>query len=301
MKADITTISRDSHEITFHPKKGKTEFWALLTSDRHHDNAHTDWDMERRHLQEAKERGAVVCDFGDLFCAMQGKYDPRSDVSQCRPEHQQGRYLDSLVETAYDFYKPYADNIFFLSPGNHEMSITKRHETDLTERLAERLGRSSAGTPVVGSYSGYLRFNIPRSSGSKVSGNGRNVRGNILLFYHHGYGGGGPVTRGVIQTNRMAVYLPDPDLVVTGHTHDSWVVPVGRSRITRSGKTYIDRQVHVKIPGYKDEYTGGDGWHHHRGGPPKVQGAFWLRMYRSTKKISGKESDAIEFEILEAR
>jgi hypothetical protein len=294
MDAEINTISRDSHEILFSLEGKKKEQWILLTSDRHHDNAHTDWSMEKRHLQEAKSRGAAICDFGDLFCAMQGKWDKRADVSQCRPEHQQGRYLDALVETAQKFYAPYAKNFLFMSPGNHETSITKRHETDLTERLAEGLGRSEIGYPVVGAYSGYIRFRSIRP-------NTKSSRGSLTLFYHHGYGGGGPVTRGVIQTNRMAVYLPDANLVVSGHTHDSWVVPVGRSRITPMGKTYIDRQVHVKIPGYKDEYTGGDGWHHHRGGPPKVQGAFWLRIFRATSSARGQEADSLDYEILEAR
>ena len=75
----------------------------LLSSDRHHDNAHADHCLEMLHLEEAVERDAGILDIGDLFCAMQGKYDRRSDLSQCRPEHREGRYLDSLVETAADF------------------------------------------------------------------------------------------------------------------------------------------------------------------------------------------------------
>jgi hypothetical protein len=35
--------------------------------------------MEKRHLELARKRNAVIIDGGDLFCAMQGKYDPRSD------------------------------------------------------------------------------------------------------------------------------------------------------------------------------------------------------------------------------
>lgn len=289
MPAEIASISKDSHEIRFNrDTRSHWEKWFLLTSDRHHDNAHTNWDLEKKHLEQAKERDAGILDFGDLFCAMQGKYDHRADTSQCRPEHQRGRYLDSLVETAAEFYEPYKENILFLSPGNHETAILKRHETDLTERLAEKLGRSSTGTPVVGAYCGYIRFRAVRSDGR--------ADGNLVLYYHHGYGGGGPVTRGVIQTNRMSVYLPDAQIVVSGHTHDSWVVPVARSRLLLSGRTAIDRQTHIRIPGYKDEFSGGDGWHNHRGGPPKPNGAYWLRIY-----YDRPSSDSIEYEILEAR
>lgn len=284
----INSLSKESHEVCFRSKRRQEwEQWFLLSSDRHHDNAHTNWDLEKKHLDEAVKKGAGIFDFGDLFCAMQGKYDHRADTKQCRPEHKEGRYLDSLVETATEFYEPYKENWLFMSPGNHETAILKRHETDLTERLAEGLGRSK-GNPVVGAYCGYIRFKAYRDDGNSTAG-------SLVLYYHHGYGGGGPVTRGVIQTNRMSVYLPDAEIVVSGHTHDSWVVPVARSRITASGTTYIDRQTHVRIPGYKDEFSGGDGWHNHRGGPPKPNGAYWLRIFYDPS------IDTIDYEISEAR
>jgi hypothetical protein len=285
--AKVKTISRDSHEVEFPVAFRNWEQWFLLSSDRHHDNAHTNWDLEKKHLDEAVQKNAGVLDFGDLFCAMQGKWDHRADTTQCRPEHKEGRYLDSLVETAADFYSPYAKNWLFMSQGNHETAILKRHETDLTERLAEKLGRSSSGNPVVGAYCGYIRFKGVRPDGKSS--------GSVVMYYHHGYGGGGPVTRGVIQTNRMSVYLPDAEIVVSGHTHDSWVVPVARSRLNINGKATIDRQTHVRIPGYKDEFSGGDGWHNHRGGPPKPNGAYWLRVYHRS------DTESLDYEILEAR
>ncbi len=287
MDFEIQSLSKDSHEISFDVPRKQWERWFLLSSDRHHDNAHTNWDLEKKHLDEAVARGAGILDFGDLFCAMQGKWDKRADTDQCRPEHKEGRYLDSLVETAAEFYEEYAKNWLFLSSGNHETSILKRHETDLTERLAEQMGRSKTGNPIVGAYCGYIRFRASRADHNST-------QGSLVLYYHHGYGGGGPVTRGVIQTNRMSVYLPDPDIVVSGHTHDSWVVPVARSRLARSGKTYIDRQTHIRIPGYKDEFTGGDGWHNHRGGPPKPNGAYWLRIFSNS-------AGELDYEIREAR
>lgn len=298
METVIKSLSKDSHEVLMDVPRCNWERWFLLSSDRHHDNAHTNWALEKKHLNLAVERKAGIFDFGDLFCAMQGKWDKRSDVAQCRPEHQQGRYLDSLVDTATSFYEPYKDNWLFMSPGNHEVSITKRHETDLTERLAENMGRSSSGNPIVGAYSGYIRFKAMRKDGD-----GTRSAGSLVIFYHHGYGGGGPVTRGVIQTNRMGVYLPDAEIVVSGHTHDQWIVPIARSRLHRTGKTFIDRQTHVRIPGYKDEYTGGDGWHHHRGGPPKTNGAFWLRLYwaSASRVKDNPRSENLEYEILEAR
>ena len=71
---------------------------CLLSFDRHHDNPKSNQALEKAHLDRVKELGTFCLDGGDLFCAMQGKYDRRSNKSDVRPEHQNGEYLDSLVQ-----------------------------------------------------------------------------------------------------------------------------------------------------------------------------------------------------------
>jgi hypothetical protein len=122
-----------------------------------------------------------------------------------------------------------------------------------------------------GNFAGWVKFQFTPGGGKSWP--------SINLFYHHGYGGGGPVTRGVIQTNRRAVYLPDAHAVITGHIHESWLVPVTRERITDQGVTFTDEQQHVSIPSYKDEWAAKNGWHVERGGPPKPIGAVWMRLW----------------------
>ena len=244
----------------------------MLSSDRHHDNAHADWDLENKHLRQAVERQAGIIDIGDMHCAMQGKWDKRADRSALREKYRDGEYLDSLVRYAAEFYAPYAQNFVIVGRGNHETAIVKRHETDLTERTCELMSHMSGEKVHAGGYGGWiiLRAHL----GSKKM----HV---IRIKYFHGSGGGGPVTRGVIQTNRMSVFLPDADLVVTGHTHDNWVLPIARERVNRSGKIYMDEQTHVRCGTYKDEYGDGfGGWHIERGGPPKPLGAVWLRIWQ---------------------
>ena len=94
------------------------------------------------------------------------------------------------------------------------------------------------------------------------------------------------MTRGVIRTARMAVYLPDAHLVVTGHTHDQWVVPIARERLSQRGEVSLDEQIHIRCGTYKDEYMDGhSGWHIERGGPPKPKGAMWLQFYRDGNQV----------------
>ena len=246
------------------------EQWFLLTSDRHHDNAHTDHKLEKRHLDQAVERKAGIVDVGDLHCAMQGKWDKRSDTSQCRPEQQNGRYLDSLVDSAHEFYSPYAHNFIMVGRGNHEQSILKHHETDITERTVQALNTTEGSQIQAGGYGGWVFFVVKRHQTSKI----------FKLKYFHGSGGGAIMSHGTLKTRRMASWLPDADIVVTGHEHNQWMLPLARERVTNKGVVYCDEQVHLKTATYKDEYCDGhSGWHIERGAPPKPLGGWWLRFY----------------------
>ena len=88
--AEIERIHRNVHFINHRFASTSEDFWVLLTSDRHHDNPHCNQELEKKHLDQAVEREAVIIDYGDLFCAMQGKYDRRHSKDDIRPEHQSG-------------------------------------------------------------------------------------------------------------------------------------------------------------------------------------------------------------------
>jgi hypothetical protein len=84
------------------------------------------------------------------------------------------------------------------------------------------------------------------------------------------------VTKGIIQTNRRAVFLPDADLIVTGHIHEAWVFPHRRERINQRGTVSFDYLWNVSVPTYKEEYSPGSGYHIEKGRPPKPLGCAWL-------------------------
>lgn len=290
-KWEFTESSRNIHIFKINLEKISDEQWFLLQSDVHWDNPKCDRQKLKKHLDLAKQRNAPILDFGDFFCAMQGKYDRRSSKKDIRPEHANNQYLDSLVSTAAEYLKPYQNLITVRGVGNHESAIHKNHETDLTERLAERI-RANGGIARRGGYSGYIRFHIH---------NGKRKNNSLKLWYFHGAGGGGPVTRGVIQTNRQSVYVSDADIIATGHVHESWQVAVQRIRLNTSDKIVHERQTHIKIAGYKEEYEDGHGgWHIETGKPPKPTGAWWLRIFQPSSEISGKKNPA-EYELHEAK
>ena len=263
-------------------------FRVLLRGDAHHDNPHSDWSMERRHLEEVKDTGGAVLDVGDLFCAMQGKYDKRASKSTIREEHQAGDYLDALVRTAADFYGPYAKYWAVMGLGNHEQSIYQKHETHLTARLVERLNDRHGSNIQCGGYTGWLIVRAKLPSGKSVS---------RKIWYCHGYGGGGPVTADMIQVaGRMPISLGNADIIVSGHTHDKWTRQISRQWISDHGKITRDTIHLVKTATYKDEYgTGHGGWHVETGKPPKPMGAYFAEF--TPKKEYNGDSECLRLDI----
>lgn len=272
------------------PYEGLFEQPFLLTADRHWDNPHSNWEMQKKHLERAVKINAGVIDLGDFFCAMQGKFDKRSSKDCIRPEHCNGEYLDSLVDTAIEWFEDYAYHLIRVGRGNHETSIKSRHETDLIYRFVNGLNRRSGASIHDGGYSGWVQFVFT----DLAHPNKRKQRFN--MFHFHGSGGGGPVTKGTIQTARRSAYVPDAHIIATGHIHEEWNLTTKRDRITNDGVQFQDEQVHIQVPSYKDEYgDGSGGWHVETGKPPKPIGATWLTFHKR------EEDGAIEFDVTRAK
>lgn len=266
----VDEVSGNVHTIHFDNISSGWKQLILLTGDRHHDSPHTDKRLEKLHLDTALDLDAPVIDGGDWFDAMQGRDDPRRSRDDLTADLTRDDYFDALVDQAEEFYTPYAHLLTVLGIGNHETSVRKRSGTDLTNRFTHRMRRASGlGWPYRGGYGGYVRLQFNRGAHQQ----------SLLLKYFHGSGGGGPVTKGVIKTNRHAVVYPDADIVAMFHIHEAWVMPITREKITRGGRIYKQNQWHICVPSYKDEYgEGSGGWHVETGKPPKPIGCAWIEL-----------------------
>jgi predicted phosphodiesterase len=251
------------------------EQWFLLRSDAHHDNPHSDHDLQRKHLQQCVERNAGWIDGGDLFCAMGGRADPRrAKHGVTRDEHATAPdYFDSLVRHAADFLQPYADRCVVLGRGNHETSVLKQQETDLTERLAERLRERTGASVFTTGYGGFIQFRF--SSKQQIH--------TLTMAVYHGSGGGGMMTFDTLRVRRQASFQPDADILVCGHVHERWWLQTARYRLrTRNGdyRVSVEPQHHIRTGTYKQELEDGyAGFAVERGMPPKPIGAMWMRLF----------------------
>lgn len=272
MKVKRASDSRNVFQVEVEAARQKDwVWWCLLSSDRHWDNPKSDQKLQKKHLEQVIERdGAWLCN-GDLFCAMAAKADKRGAKSLLRPEHNVDHYFDALVDTAVEWFAPYASRCIMLGAGNHEKSVKKYHEISLTERLCQGLTAKANRTVFNGGYSGDVQFQFKTS---------KRRLNTVTLNYRHGSGGGGPVTANMIDFNRKAMVLPDADIIIQGHVHDAWMRYVARARLSERGVRYHDLQTWIQCTTYKEEYRDGfGGWHVETGKPPKPIGAWWLKFW----------------------
>jgi len=282
-------MSKNAHRVVFDLDRRGDECWILLRSDAHHDspcfeacgNA-----LEKKHLDEAKSAGACVIDNGDAMDLMGGKWDKRSSKAELRPHLAMAdNYLDAVVNDYADFLEPYAQNIAVWSQGNHESSILRHHETDVTTRLCEQLRYRTGAKMYEGGYTGWVFFTLRRRVKSKSKKYRVRNTQTIKMYRTHGYGGAAPVTKGVLNSGRRAAILPDARIICSGHIHQEWQFPIQRLRITSAGRAFQDEQLHLALPSYKDSIKDGwskKNWSIERGFPPSPVGAVWLRLKLTT-------------------
>jgi len=272
---EIREKALNSHIIDLSPTDKNWEQWFLLCSDLHWDNPHCQRQLIEKHFNQAKERKAGILIFGDALCLMQGKYDPRRSKSSIRPEHNRADYLDVVIRDFAQYMKPWKDNIILISPGNHENGVRKNLETDPIERVVERMNTMPGSKVYKGGYGGWVRFQFQITKTTRQSKN---------LFYFHGSGGGGIVTKGIIQQQRTSAVIEGADICYQGHVHELMSSVWAKHYIDVSGKPQNREAVHLRGSTYKEEFAdGAEGWHVERGAPPKPLGSWWVRFYKKNK------------------
>ena len=89
----IDPTNKKIHKIEYDLKRKAGQSASFLwIFDAHWDNKKSDRRRLKRHLDQAKERGAKVGFGGDFFCAMQGKWDKRASRDGLCPEHDRDDY-----------------------------------------------------------------------------------------------------------------------------------------------------------------------------------------------------------------
>ena len=246
---------------------------VMLASDVHFDSSVCDIELFEKHLQLAEEKQSPVIIAGDLFDAMQGHDDPRRSAEELKGQYHVSHYFDAIVLDASDLLRKFKVPYYILALGNHETSVLNKINTNLIERLAYDLRLHGQPAEAMG-YWGYIRFMFKYKKGSAYT--------SKLLYYHHGTSTSAPVTKGVIQTARQGVYLHAPDIVLNGHNHHAYSMPIQVERMNAKTMTpYTETIWYLRTPGYKKSagdslQTWGFGAEKHR--TPTPRGCMFLNM-----------------------
>lgn len=278
----LTKQSKNVHVLEFDTNNIK----IAMLSDIHWDNPHCDWKYLKRHLDYCVQENMPIMINGDFFCLMQGRGDKRSSKSDIRPEHNNSRYLDSIVETAVEFWSPYAHLLTVIGYGNHETAIIKWQETDILQRFVDLLNYKNGTNVYTGGYGGWLIIKQETVSTSCST---------TKVKYFHGSGGGGVVTKGAINLTRALEMYEDFEVFTMGHIHENSSRNDVREALThhsKMGYSIAHKDIHLMLTGaYKEEYgDGSKGWHVERGAPVKPMGGRILTINVSRPVIDGERS-----------
>jgi hypothetical protein len=287
------------HEKNIHELRvDGSSFRMGMFSDIHWDNPKCDWNLLKRDLDYCLKNDIPIMFNGDTYCLMQGAFDFRKMKSDIRPEHNNARYFDSIVETAVDFFLPYAHLMTVIGYGNHETSIIKRHETDIIQRFVTLLNYKAGSNVMTGGYGGWLIVNQLVKAKS-------NITQATKIKYFHGSGGGGLVTKGALNLTRAMEMYEGYDVFTMGHIHENSARNDVRDSINfhpSKGYYFNHKQIHSMITGtYKEEYIDGlYGWHVERGAPMKPVGGRLLtiecgRDRSDNKDILVRNIDSMKF------
>jgi UDP-2,3-diacylglucosamine pyrophosphatase LpxH len=270
------------------PAKSTEELTVMLASDIHYDSCACDIKLFEKHLRIAEEKQAPVIIAGDLFDAMQGRDDPRRSIEELKSEYAVSSYFDAIVLDVSRFLLKFKVPYYIIGLGNHETSVLRKINTDLVQRLCLLLRLEGQPAEAMG-YWGYVRFmfKYKKGGGSAVKN----------LYYHHGKSNGAPVTKGIIQVNRQGVYLHDADIVLNGHNHQSYCMPVQVEKLNQmTMRPYTQTVWYLRTPGYKMSpgdslQTWGYGPEKHRS--PTPRGCMFVNM-TYTHSSENVEADIVQ-------
>lgn len=117
--------------------------------------------------------------------------------------------IDHKIAQAVELFTPYANQISVIMLGNHETAVIKYHATDPTARLIAELNRVKKNGKILhGGYACWVQLKWRRTTHAA----------SVSMWLHHGAGGGAPVTKGMIDGNRIKV-ARSADIIAIAHKH----------------------------------------------------------------------------------
>jgi len=226
------------------PLKAGTTLKLALFSDIHFDSPDCDKTTLKKHLDFCLKDGRYVLIGGDLFDAILLR-DGKRAVNHLMEKGD--NQLNTKINAIVEFLKPYKDIILFIGRGNHEESILKYSGVDILELVTQLLNAGSKHQIQYGNYANFLRFNFVNKSNRSLL--------HYDIFENHGAGGNSPVTKGMIDFNRIAKGTLT-DLIWLGHKHNAiadYSDPI--MYLDQNGEVKMKNRQCIQTPSYQKGRT----------------------------------------------
>lgn len=225
------------------PAKAGQVIKLALFSDIHFDSPDCDRETLKKHLDYCLKDGRYILINGDFFDMI-----ILGDRKRATPHHitNTDNQLNVKLNEAYEFLKPYQNNILFFGRGNHEESIMKYNGLDVLEMLTTMLNMGSEHKILYGNYTNFLRFTFKEKNRNEY---------NYDIYAHHGCGGSAPATKGMLDFGALAKGI-NADLIWIGHKHSSLIdysAPV--MHIDRNGDVILKNRQCIETPSYQKGRT----------------------------------------------
>ncbi len=225
------------------PAKAGQVIKLALFSDVHFDSPDCDRETLKKHLDYCLKDGRYILINGDFFDMI-----ILGDRKRATPHHiiNTDNQLNVKLNEAYEFLKPYQQNILFFGRGNHEESIMKYNGLDVLEMLTTMLNMGSEHKILYGNYTNFLRFTFKEKNRNEY---------NYDIYAHHGCGGSAPATKGMLDFGALAKGI-NADLIWLGHKHNSLIdysSPV--MHIDRNGDVILKNRQCIETPSYQKGRT----------------------------------------------
>lgn len=224
--------------------KANTPLKLGLFSDTHIDNPNFDEATFNEHASYCIKDQRYILFGGDVLDVILRTDHKRAVNSLLEKRDDQ---VNAKLEKAYDILSPYRDYILFFGRGNHEESCLKYNGVNVLDLLAKMLTAGTKHKISVGNYANFLRFNFKDTRNKSVA--------HYDIYQHHGMGASAPVTKGMIDFNRIAKGV-NADLIWTGHKHQAVIDASDPIMfLDQNGNVIIKNRQCIMTPSYQKGRT----------------------------------------------
>ena len=239
----------DVYESRFDYSKQKAFNFAFF-SDLHLESKTHNRTQLDKDIKEAIEAGCRIYIGGDICEAIMPGDLKR--YTRGRDSIDADAQLNEITRICFEWMRPYANFIDWIGIGNHEEAALKHSHYDITLGVITLLNmeRDKNLQPIHhGGYKSFIRWRFEHGENSRTR--------TVTALHFHGTGGGAPVTKGMIDINRLRCDY-EADIFWIGHKHTEITDKPQRICLDTSGRIIAREQRAFFTAGYQDCYEQDD-------------------------------------------